>query len=170
MYETHSLLKYRIHILAIDDRSHRNGRGARVKMWFFLWQLMAPRLMLEQFASNRAWQSSSLVMNNLSFILVIPGRDGKKQAPYVHAMLKTRPSHIATTGCMAIIFRNGIHKMFNDNGSTVSSLAVPVRNNQYVLGNTSKKQFPTIQLASTLEWMWKHCQEQRGWMRISRCL
>jgi hypothetical protein len=108
-------------------------------------------------------------MNNLSFILVIPG-DGKKQASYVHTMLKTRPSHIlATTGCMAIRFRNGIHKMFNDNGSSASSLAVPVRNNQYVLGNMSKKQFP-IQLASTLEWMWKHCQEQRGWMRISRCL
>ena len=73
----------------------------------------------------------------------IPGdgysMDGNVQASYVHAMLKTRPSHVATTGRMAIIFRNGIHKMFDDNGSSVTSLAAPVRTNQYVFGNMCDK-------------------------------
>jgi hypothetical protein len=38
----------------------------------------------------------------------IPGdgysMDGNVQASYVHAMLKTKPSHVATTGRMAIVF------------------------------------------------------------------
>lgn len=38
-----------------------------------------------------------------------------------------------------IIFQNVIHKMYHDNSSSVSSLAAPVRINQYVLGNMSKK-------------------------------
>lgn len=73
----------------------------------------------------------------------IPGdgysMDGNVQASYLHAMLKTRQSHVATTGRMAIIFRNGIHKMYDDNGSSVTSLAAPVRTNQYVFGNMCNK-------------------------------
>ncbi len=61
--------------------------------------------------------------------------DGNVQASYVHAMLKIRPSYVATTGRMAIVFRNGIHKMYNDNGSSVTSLAALVRINQYVFLN-----------------------------------
>jgi ribulose 1,5-bisphosphate carboxylase large subunit-like protein len=40
---------------------------------------------------------------------------------------------------MAIIFLNGIHKMYNDNGSSVTSLAATVRTNQYVFGNMCNK-------------------------------
>jgi hypothetical protein len=65
--------------------------------------------------------------------------DGMVQPSYVHAMLKTRPLHMGTTGCMAIIFRNGINKMYDDNCSSVSSLAAPVRSNQYIVGNMSEK-------------------------------
>jgi hypothetical protein len=71
----------------------------------------------------------------------IPG-DGNSmdvQASYVHAMLKARPSRVATTGRMAIIFRNGIHKMYDDNGSSVTSLSAPERTNQYVFGNMCDK-------------------------------
>jgi hypothetical protein len=46
---------------------------------------------------------------------------------------------VATIGHMAIIFRNGIHKMYDDNGSCVTSLAAPVRINQYVFGNMCDK-------------------------------
>jgi RNA-binding protein YhbY len=110
----------------------------------------------------------------------IPGdrysMDGNVQASYVHAMLKTRPSHVATTGHMAIIFRNGIHKMYDDNGSSVTSLAAPVHTNQCVFGNMCNKleevllaRFP-IQLASTLEWAWQDCRKQRDWMSIANCL
>jgi hypothetical protein len=73
----------------------------------------------------------------------IPGdgysMDGNVQASYIHAMLKTKPSHVATTGRMAIAFRNGIHKMYNDNGSSVTSLTAPVRTNHYVFGNMCDK-------------------------------
>ena len=69
----------------------------------------------------------------------IPGdghsTDGMVHASYMHAMLKTRPSHMATTGRMAIIVQNGINKMYNDKGSSVSSLAAPARSNQYIVGN-----------------------------------
>jgi hypothetical protein len=73
----------------------------------------------------------------------IPGdghsTDGMVHASYMHAMLKTRPSHMATTGRMAIIVQNGINKMYNDKGSSVSSVAAPARSNQYIVGNMSEK-------------------------------
>jgi alkylated DNA repair dioxygenase AlkB len=68
----------------------------------------------------------------------IPGdgysMDGAVQSSYVHAMLKTSPLHVDTTGRMAIIFRNGIHKVVEDNGCAVTTLVAPQRQ-QYIFGN-----------------------------------
>jgi hypothetical protein len=72
----------------------------------------------------------------------IPGdgfsMDGTVQASYVHAMLKTSNSHVDTTGCMAIIFRNGVHKIVEDNSCKVTTLVDPQRQ-QYIFGNMCDK-------------------------------
>jgi hypothetical protein len=76
---------------------------------------------------------------------------------------------------MANIFRNGIHRMCDDNASSVTSLAAPVRINQYVFGNMcDKARGRKVLLAQFFYSTRKHIgmgiairRKQRDWMRIA---